>query len=227
MDNAEVLKVLSSKGATKFFHSNSALTSITFLEAGALLSRQYVEKNGLKQTSQPSDAIDKRYGIWNDVFFDTVDIHDWARRKNHYGPVLFVLNTTSVLTDNSLKSTLRIARENPTGWKDGQKDNERYFQTVDEFAKAFSFGDFGKHFMFKTNNGTIALAAHIDHILLDDPKDALGDKSVFDTASKALMAAAKRGKVNVEIRRRECRQGCRCLENYKAAQAAQKAMFAA
>jgi hypothetical protein len=226
MNNTDVLRVLREHGANDFFHANSVLTSCTFLEAAALLSRQYVETHGLKQTPQTSDTLDKKYGIWNDIFLDTVDIHDRARRKNHYGPVLFVLNAESVLEDKSLEGTLRITRENPVHWSDDQKPEDRYFETVDEFAKSFSYGDFGKHFTFRTKDGKLSLANHLEYIIMDDPKDSLGDPDTYEAARDSLKAAAKRGKMPITIRKRECRPACQCLENYKMDQAAQKIMFA-
>ena len=224
--NADVLKVLREKSVSHFYHANSVQTSCTFLEHGALLSREYAETHKLKQTPQQSDALDKRYGIWNDIFLDTVDIHDRARRKNHYGPVLFVLKPQSVLTDQSLDGTLRITRRNPVHWSDGQSPKDRYFETSEEFAQNFSFGDFDKHFTFRTKDGKIPLAAHIDHIQLDDPQGSLGDQNVFKNAMAALTAAAKIGQINVTIRKRECRMGCTCLGTYKAEAAFQKTMFA-
>ncbi len=227
MKNIDILKVLQSRGATTFYHANSVLTACTFLEAAALLSRGYVEKHKLKQTPQSSDQTDKKYGIWNDIFLDTVDIHDRARRKNHYGPVLLVLDVESVLNDKTLEGTLRITRENPIHWSDGQQPKDRYFETVEEFANSFSFGDFGKHFTFRPESGKVPLAGRLNHILLDDPQDSLGDANTFKVALQALKAAASRGKIEVEIRKRQCRNECKCLDNYSAEQASQKVMFAA
>jgi hypothetical protein len=227
MKNIDVLKVLQSRGVTAFYHANSVLTACTFLEVAALLSRGYVEKHKLKQTPQNSDQIDEKYGIWNDIFLDTVDIHDRARRKNHYGPVLFVLNVESVLKDKELEGTLRITRKNPTRWSDGQQPKDRYFETVDEFANSFSFGDFDKHFTFRPESGRIPLASHLNHILLDDPQGSLGDASTFEVAVQALKTAAKRGKIQIEVHKRQCRDACKCLGNYSAEQATQKVMFAA
>lgn len=226
MKNQEVLKVLKSSGVTNFYHANSVLTSCTFLEQAALLSRGYVERNKLKQTPQSSDDIDKKYGIWDDIFLDTVDIHYRSRQKNHYGPVLFVLDATSVLKDKNLEGTLRITRENPVHWKSGQQPKDRYFETVEEFAQSFSYGDFGKHFTFRTDSGKIPLANHLDHILLDDPQDVLGSRVTFDTAYKALEAAAKRGNIKIDIRKRQCRDACKCLASYGADSINQKKMFA-
>ncbi len=181
MKNIDILKVLQSRGATTFYHANSVLTACTFLEAAALLSRGYVEKHKLKQTPQSSDQTDKKYGIWNDIFLDTVDIHDRARRKNHYGPVLLVLDVESVLNDKTLEGTLRITRENPIHWSDGQQPKDRYFETVEEFANSFSFGDFGKHFTFRPESGKVPLAGRLNHILLDDPQDSLGDPNLTES----------------------------------------------
>lgn len=59
-----------------------------------------MEKHGLRQTPQSSDATDKKYGIWDAVFLDHVDIHYRGGRKkgpNQYGPVLFVLSLDVLL----------------------------------------------------------------------------------------------------------------------------------
>lgn len=68
MTPKEVHRILTSIGAERLHHANTVTTSCTFLEHGALLSRGYVEDHGLKQTYQNSDALDKKFGIWNAVF---------------------------------------------------------------------------------------------------------------------------------------------------------------
>jgi hypothetical protein len=63
---------------------------LTFIEAKALLSRHYVEVNGLLQTPQYTDEKDKSLGIWDSVFLDGYDLH-LPFGVNYYGPVLFVM----------------------------------------------------------------------------------------------------------------------------------------
>lgn len=88
-----VYEVLAAAGVESIYHANSVITSCQFLRNRALLSRGTVERRGLYQTAQGSDDIDKRFGIWFDVFTDSVDIHDRAKRANLYGPALFVLDS--------------------------------------------------------------------------------------------------------------------------------------
>ena len=95
MQGKDVYNILKKIGAKQLHHANTVRTSCTFLEHGALLSRGFVEDKGLKQTSQYTDALDKKYKIWHRVFLDHVDIHArGGRRKgfNQYGPVLFVFD---------------------------------------------------------------------------------------------------------------------------------------
>lgn len=68
MTNFEIKQILISKQINYLYHSNTVETSITFLRHGGLLSRGAVEKNGLNQTPQRSDEIDKQLGIYNDIF---------------------------------------------------------------------------------------------------------------------------------------------------------------
>jgi hypothetical protein len=216
LDNRTVLRTLKSRGVEALYHANSVRTACTFLRAGALLSRGYVEDHGLQQTSQPSDSLDKRYGIWHDVFLDAVDIHYRARNNNHYGPVLFVLDLESVLKDANLDGALRITRVNPVHWQDAQADNKRYFETNEEFGSAFSYGDFGVQFTLRAKK--VPLSKHLKHIVLDDPQASFGDDQTYVKAKEALQSAAKEGDIETSIRKRDCRADCRCLGRYKAAQ---------
>ena len=225
MNNNEILKALQLKHVVAFHHANSVKTSCTFLEHGALLSRAHVEKNGLSQTSQSSDSSDKAFGIWNDVFLDGVDIHSRARNNNHYGPVLFVLNFESVLRDKALEGTLRITRENPIYWSNGQNDSDRYYGSVAEFEVAYKFGDFAKMFTFRIDDGRIPLVPHLNRIVLDDPQVTVNGASAYESAKEYLMAAAKRGQTKVEVKKRNCSNGCKCVELYKANWTTLKHMF--
>lgn len=222
-----ILRALNLKGVAAFYHANSVKTSCTFLEHGALLSRAHVEDHHLSQTPQNSDELDKAYGIWNDVFLDGVDIHARARSNNHYGPVLFVLDVESVLQDPNLEGTLRITRVNPIHWSNGQSESDRYFSSTDEFEASYSFGDFGNMFTFRTDDGLIPLLPHLRRIVFDDPQATKRDVSVFESASEALMAAAKRGGIDIELHKRECSDTCKCVGLYKSKWATFKNMFEA
>jgi hypothetical protein len=213
--NTELLEVLRGKGVEALHHVNSVRTSCTFLGAGRMLSRAYVENNRLAQTIQTSDAIDKKFGIWGDVFLDGVDIHSRARRNNHYGPVLFVLDLESVLRDKSLEGCVRITRENPIHWRIDQAEEERFFTSCKDFAESYSFGDFGRMFTVRTKEGWIPLQPHLRVIILDDPSIQDRKKDAFQNARDALQQSAKTGGINVEVRKRSCSEICRCKEIYR------------
>ena len=100
MQGTDIYDVLKKIKAPRLHHANSGTTSRTFLEQGGLLSRGFVEQRGLNQTAQPSDDLDMKYGIWDRIFVDQVDIHTRARRKkapNEYGPVLFLLELDALI----------------------------------------------------------------------------------------------------------------------------------
>ncbi|MCR5637474.1 MAG: hypothetical protein K6F97_01305, partial [Lachnospiraceae bacterium] len=74
----------------RLFHANSVKTSINFIRRMALFSRKFGEERNL-QTVQNSDVIDKEFGVWNDIFFDNVDIpYKSGNNVSAYGPVMFV-----------------------------------------------------------------------------------------------------------------------------------------
>lgn len=115
MKPSDVYEVLKGIGASRLHHANTVTTSCTFLEHGGLLSRGYVESHHLEQTYQPSDDIDQKYGIWDRVFVDHVDIRYRAGRvkgPNQYGPVLFEL-PLDILLNLPTASDVLVTKMNP------------------------------------------------------------------------------------------------------------------
>ena len=99
LDNRKLYELLKDKGVTNLYHANTVATSITFIEEGGLLSREYVENKELYQTLQTSDEIDKLFDVFDDIFLDTTDLHKHFCRQNHYGPVLFQFSLELLLDD--------------------------------------------------------------------------------------------------------------------------------
>ena len=69
-----VWDILAEAGVKKLHHANSVVTSCQFLRSKSLLARGAVERMKLAQTDQYSDADDKRYSLWFDVFVDSICI---------------------------------------------------------------------------------------------------------------------------------------------------------
>jgi hypothetical protein len=139
--NPEIIyDILSAKGISNLHHANTVLTSCTFFEKGNLLSREYIEMNNLKQTAQYTDDKDKKYGIFNDIFMDTIDIHDRASGKNHYGPILFVF-PLSILKRPEIHF-IRITKKNPSKWNENVALEDRFYTSEEEFKSNYTKGDF-------------------------------------------------------------------------------------
>lgn len=68
LKNRELYELFEEKGVKNLFHANTVATSITFLEEGGLLSRDWVERNERYQTPQSSDDVDKLFDVFDDVF---------------------------------------------------------------------------------------------------------------------------------------------------------------
>ena len=137
-----LLEVLKNKKVHYLYHANTVVTAITFLENNGLYSRQAVEDKGLFQTPQVSDETDKFFGVYNDIFFDSCDIHARASKVNSYGPVLFVYHVD--LLSNYL-AHVAITKSNPLYWKAATTENEKYFQNIEEIMQDFNYGTFAQH----------------------------------------------------------------------------------
>lgn len=77
-----VYQILVGKKIEYLYHANTVLTSLTFIQQKALLSRNFIEREQLIQTEQKSDQEDKKYNVWDDVFLDGLDLHKKYRRAN-------------------------------------------------------------------------------------------------------------------------------------------------
>lgn len=212
----ELLRALEDKNVDILYHANSVATAVTFLEAGAILSREYVEKHGLFQTEQTTDDKDKQLGIWNDIFFDAQDMHgkNNAKTHNYYGPVLFAFDMNRMLENDQLFDALYITKTNPKDWVKDLSVQGRYYQSIEEFKKNFRATDFNKHFTFRVDEGCLPFKGLLKWIGLDDPKDSLGDGVSFENARVKLEKAAKKGGVDIDIRKRTCKPDCGCLKSY-------------
>ncbi len=209
-----VYQVLADNGITEIHHANSVLTACQFLRAGALLSRGSVERAGMFQTMQSSDVIDKKWSVWFDVFTDSVDIHNRARRENVYGPALFVLD--SAIIKEAYTGGVWVTKQNPTKW-DGTKHEERWFTSAKDLRKNFVKGRFDQMVVFRHSGGELPFDDYLKEIVLDDPEvKSRGQLDLHSMAKGALLLARTEGGKNVKIRKRKCRGGCNCVANYKA-----------
>lgn len=216
MQGSDVYNVLKGKNIHNLYHANTVTTSCTFLKVGGLASRGYVADLGLPQTSQYTDGVDKKYGIWYDVFADTVDIHYRAGRIkfNQYGSVLFVLDL-AILKALPAKSEVFVTKKNPTKWIEGEPIDKRFFTTPDELESSLVFGEFDQMVVVKTRSGILPFPEGTIPIILDDPQRALSDgTSAFLHATDRLETAAL-GNIPIHLTKRICRRDCRCIELYK------------
>lgn len=209
----QVFEVLSAKGVTELHHVNSVATACQFIRSRSLMSRGTVERMGVAQTAQSSDKTDRIYGIWFDVFLDSVDIHERARRANVYGPVLFVFDIGLIHKNGT--GRIWVTKENPTKWADKAKD-ERWFQGKTELAEIFTKGTFDQMLVLRHCGGEFPFGKHLVKIILDDPShQTQEDVDCFSMAVGALRLAMQDAGLNVPIERRTCRPRCTCKAEWQ------------
>lgn len=208
IDPKELYEFLISKGIHNLYHANTVTTSCTFIEHGGLLSRGMVESYGFKQTSQSSDDIDKKYDVWNKIFLDVFDLHDYFRRENRYGPVCFVLDV-ELLLDEKLPY-IQITRDNPIYWE-SKNDSKNYYSSIDEYIAIFDECKNNKTIQRKMiticgNNYILPFSDYLRQIMLDNfcaPTAYIKIKSKLEQYDyNALL-----------LKQRECKQ-CYCDKNY-------------
>jgi|APMI01.1.fsa_nt_gi hypothetical protein len=212
MTGQEIYEVLVAKGVERIFHANSVKTSVSQLRLGGLASRQLVEHNRLSQTNQYTDFLDRRLGIWNDIFLDTVDIHSQISDRNKYGPVLFEFSV-EVLRNLPALSRVLITRSNPSKWQDEASEADCYFLSKFELDRGFRVGNFDHMLVVRTQSGIVPFADFLQRIILDEPKVINGESPEYVTAKTVLLSEAETNGIQVDIVRRNC-ASCSCIASY-------------
>ncbi|HWZ45008.1 MAG TPA: hypothetical protein VNW97_16150 [Candidatus Saccharimonadales bacterium] len=217
MQASDIYYILKQAGATHLHHAHSVITSCTFLEHGGVLSRGFAEDHGLKQSSQPSDQLDKKYDIWHRIFLPHADIHDRGGQEkgpNPYGPVLFVFDL-DVLLRLPAGAECRMTKKSPTYWYDPEPESDRWFQSAEDLGQNIRYGDFGQILALQTPSGKFDFPDRRARVILDDPQRQMSaGESAYLHARNRLKAAATVGRVELSIERRRCQTSCICLAKY-------------
>lgn len=213
MTGKELYDVLMARGGSKLYHANTVKTSLSLLKLGGLASRGTVEDRGLPQTIQNSDAKDKKYDIWYDIFVDTHDIHSALRCRNFYGPVLFVM-TADLLLRLPAGTTVSVTRCNPTKW-DGLSYDQRYFLTSRELADGLRVGFFDHMITIRSPDGIVPFVDSVERIILDEPRlNAPNVGNEYVVAKDAILTAAAKAGIQTTVMRRACVL-CKCTAQYQ------------
>jgi len=211
VNNTELHQLLTEKGIHFLFHANTVSTSKTFIEQGGLLSRGAIEQNGLIQTVQSSDEIDKLFGVWNDIFLDTVDLHGYFPRQNLYGPVAFKIRTEFMLNNDY---DIWITKDNPINWNQEDTNKERYFENVGELRDNWDNYQRQRKMVTIRNQNNPILFDYVEEVIVDDPRVKKGDIIYFNECFRILKEALL---VNPPLKNRfKTRQcnNCFCRNNY-------------
>ncbi len=163
--------ILKEKNIEFLYHANTVSTSITFIEQRALLSRHYIETNELHQTDQKSDSEDKKFDVWDHVFFDGSDLHKKYKTANKYGPVLFRLKL-ELLTSPDFTS-VHVTKSNPWYWTESTTLDEKFYKDAEEIKTDYLTGkklDSQIMFTVRKPETKIKLNKYLHSIGLDKPK---------------------------------------------------------
>ena len=222
---SEVAAVLKSKGIKTLHHANSVITVCQFLRHGTLMSRGTIERRQLLQTAQSSDDDDRRYGLWFDVFTDSVDIHARAKRANVYGPVLLKISLD--LIEKAYTGKIWVTKLNPTKWE-GTKHEDRWFTSITDLEANFAKGCFDQMIVFRHSGGELPLNGYLEGIILDDPEIAGGTHKIdfFSMAFGALRLAMTEGGIKVPFHKRQCEESCKCKAQYQSDDKGVRTMYA-
>lgn len=208
----ELHSFLKSKGISCFYHANTVTTSCSFIKMGGLLSRGHMEKLDAPQTSQSSDNIDIKFGVWNDIFIDIMDLHGYFPRQNYYGPVCFALDINLLLDDHL--PAIHITTNNPTNWK--ENESKKYLYSISEYIDNFETNYDNNRLQqnmitIEADSYILPFDKYLKEIIIDDP----GINGYFNHAFQRINSAlVSHDLARIKISKRQCRN-CWCKSNYR------------
>lgn len=215
LPNVDVYEYFIGSGISHLYHANTVATSITFIQQQGLLSRGGIESKRLYQTPQGSDEIDQLVEVWNDVFFDTTDLHGFFPRENRYGPISFKFSVDLILNENY---HIWITKNNPQYWTVATPMNDRYFSSIEELR------DTGDNYAL--HRRMILIKNFVDpigfdflaSISIDNPRVLIhGDINLLNetvSAFKAIQPIHLTGKFYIRTVHVDCQSKCYCTDNY-------------
>ncbi|MBR6509318.1 MAG: hypothetical protein IKT38_01780 [Clostridia bacterium] len=209
MEALQAKRSLLNADVTYLYHANTVVTALSFIKKGGLLSRQTADYYGMPQTPQGSDEIDKKFNVYNDIFFDSVDIHARAKQPNDYGPVMFVYSID--VLDSLTQFDIGITKDNPIYWRDGITDNEKYFVNHIEMLILFNKGDFNKHITIRDISVPLPFD-YLEEIVIENPGEVHRD--LLEKAKYEIENALYSTGWNVPVRVRSCPSECKCFSQY-------------
>lgn len=158
LPSQEIYQILRDKGVQYLYYANTVSTSQTFIKQNALLSRGFVEENGLIQTDQKSDKEDKLYDVWNHVFLDASDLLSLYSRANYYGPVTFQVKLE--LLNSPDLPYIFITKSSPMHWKLDTPIESKFYNNVEDVKTEYLTGkklDSRIMFTFRDSQKTISI----------------------------------------------------------------------
>ncbi len=215
LNNQELYDFFIEKEILALYHANTVGTSITYFNNGGLMSRGLISTNGLFQTAQSSDEIDKVLNVWQDVFLDTIDLHSYFGRENHYGPILFELDR-ELIRDQNLE--IWITKNNPIYWKHETPMEDRYFQNMDEVREKWDGIQRQRKMITIRNSNVPILFNYVRRVIVDDPRVSIPREPenihVFNEAFHRIKAAiSDNHPLKGKFITRTC-SSCWCTSNY-------------
>lgn len=210
MDQREIVSILKNRGVNQLFHADTVLTSLSFLQVNGICSRENLDRRLLSKTYQYSDKKDKEFDVYNDLFFDSVDIHVRVRGLNFYGPVTFVFDV-GMLLNPKLQNRILITKSNPAKWDTEMPTEQRYFWTVEDLSQGFKRGDFGQSITLR--HVPFMDFAALQYIILDRLPNEYSD--LFENARREIEKRLREFERPVPLYIRNCDDDCKCLDLYK------------
>lgn len=209
---------LAARNITNLYHANSVETSISYFRVMSLLSRQQCETQSLHQSAQWSDDLDKKFGIFDDVFLNISDFHFLFNRANHYGPIAFRINVAK-LRDHIRAHPqvgISVTKLLPHKWTDKMDEDEKWLTRVEDVF-LHARGTPTQHYVKGTSDiilsgtGPRGLAFDlVERVVIEENPI---NTSFFNQVSSAFANCLAGHGAKIPLNKRNCRSAkCKCKD---------------
>lgn len=216
LTNRELYDFLKFNGIKYLYHVTTISTAIGFIKHGGFISRKLAKDMDISYILRRDEAFYEEFDIYNDIFFNSFDLHIFYKRPNYFGNVTFLV-TIDILIDDDMPSIV-ITKNNPLYWNKSIK--HIYYDTIDEYIKDF-YNAMNNlelyqqmYYAFKHCNDIIPFGKYLKTIIVDNPHYSFNRQDIFKPSFKRLKKVVRESKLKADLIERKCPSNCMCTLYY-------------
>lgn len=217
IDNNQLYNFLKFNGLKYLYYTTNVLTTNELIKVGGFISIKKANDLKLSYSEYHKKSFYQKFDIYEDIFFNSFDYHNFYLRPNYFGNVSFQVSI-EILIDEATPP-IAITKNNPLYWNKSIKN--MYYKDMDEYIKDFYKGINNIElyqqmcYVFKNCKDIIPFEPYLKSIIVDNPKFKVKKRDIFKISFKELRKTIKESNSKINLVERTCSNRCICKISYQ------------